>query len=432
MTILIIGGGGREHALAWKIAASPRVSRLLCVPGNGGMAEIAECVDQDVDDVEGIVELALARQVDLVVVGPEAPLVNGLVDAIEAAGIRAFGPSAAGARLEGSKRFAKAIMEKYGVPTGAAGCFTDYSQARAYLQDLDPPYVVKADGLAAGKGVIVTEEIAEADKALKRILVDRAFGAAGETVLVEEFLSGPELSLLAFTDGSAVLPMVPAQDYKRVYERDEGPNTGGMGSYSPVPVADEHLYGQVVEDVLKPTVAGLRSEGIDYKGVIYAGLVLTKRGPRVLEFNARFGDPETQAILPRLESDIVDVMLAVVEGRLGSARLDWSPKRCVTVVLASGGYPDKYETGKEISGLHAAESAGAVVFHAGTRKEKDRILTNGGRVLNVSALGDSFAEARSVVYEAISKISFDGMHFRKDIALRAVEQEESATARSAG
>ncbi|MCL5291799.1 MAG: phosphoribosylamine--glycine ligase [Actinobacteria bacterium] len=429
MRVLLIGSGGREHALAWKIAASLKVSRLFCAPGNGGIDAIAECVSLGATDVKAIVSFAKERKIDLVIVGPEAPLVEGLVDALEAAGIQAFGPRKEGALLEGSKSFAKSLMEKYGIPTGKAGIFTVYGKALDYLAGAEPPYVIKADGLAAGKGVVVTADLEEAEKAIRSALVDGAFAEAGERVLIEEYLDGPELSLLAFTDGKTVIPMVPAQDYKRVYDGDMGPNTGGMGSYSPVPILTEPVYEQIVSEVLVPIVAALATEGIDYRGVLYAGLVLTKSGPKVMEFNARFGDPETQAILPRLKSDLIDVMLAVAEGRLAGQKLDWSSQPCVTVVLASGGYPGKHKTGFEISGLEEAEETGTAIFHAGTSRANGKILTSGGRVLNVSALGTTFEEARNKAYEALARIKFDGMHYRKDIAIRAVEQEASGKLR---
>lgn len=419
MRVLLVGGGGREHALAWKIAASPRVSRLFCAPGNAGIAKVAECVPIKVSDIDAIVGFAVDKKIDLVAVGPEAPLVDGLVDDLESAGIAAFGPRKRAAMLEGSKSFAKELMERHSIPTGRARIFENYAEARDYLSELDPPYVVKADGLAAGKGVVIASDFQEAESALKSAMVDGAFGDAGKKVLIEEYLQGPELSLLAFADGKAVLPMVPAQDYKRAYDGDEGPNTGGMGSYSPVPVVTEELYGRIVSEILKPTVAALASEGIDYRGVLYAGLVLTESGPKVLEFNARFGDPETQAILPRMKGDLVEAMLAVVEGRLDGFDLSWSDEVCVTVVVASDGYPGEYRTGFPISGLDEAERLGAVVFHAGTVLSDGNVVTAGGRVLNVSALGATFAEARERAYEAVSRIAFEGMRYRKDIAERA-------------
>ncbi len=423
MRILLIGSGGREHALAWKIAASPRVSRLFCAPGNAGISKIARCVPMRATDIDAIVEFAADNEIDLVAVGPEAPLVDGLVDALEAKGIAAFGPRKRAAMLEGSKSFAKSLMEKHGIPTGRARVFEDYGEARAYLSKIDPPFVVKADGLAAGKGVVIAPDLAEAERALKSALVDGAFGSAGAKVLIEEYLEGQELSLLAFTDGKAVLPMVPAQDYKRALDGDKGPNTGGMGSYSPVPIVDEELYRRIVSEILEPTVSALGSEGIDYRGVLYAGLVLTESGPKVLEFNARFGDPETQAILPRMKGDLVEAMLAVVEGRLDGFELDWSDEVCVAVVIASGGYPGKHRTGFPITGVDEAEELGAVVFHAGTELSDGRVVTAGGRVLNVAALGSTFAEAREKAYEAVSRISFEGMHYRKDIAERACAVE---------
>ena len=422
LKVLVIGSGGREHALVWKIKQSPMVDEVFCVPGNGGIAREATEVPIDPADFNALADFAQAQEIGLTVVGPEVPLVAGIADIFEARGLKVFGPSAKAAQLEGSKIFAKDIMEKYGVPTAAAKLFTDYGEAAAYLATLEAPYVVKADGLAAGKGVFIAKTLAEAEDAVRSCLVKGQFGAAGDSVVIEEYMEGPELSVLAFSDGKNVMPMVPAQDYKRAYDGDEGLNTGGMGSYSPVPIVTAELYEDIVELVLKPMIEGLTAEGIEYRGVIYAGLMLTKTGPRVLEFNARFGDPETQAILPRLESDILEPMLAVAEGDISGVELKWRDEVCATVVLASGGYPTDYETGFEITGLDEASAMeGVAVFHAGTALSDGKIVTAGGRVLNVSALGADFAQARERAYAAIGKISFEGMHYRKDIALRAVD-----------
>jgi phosphoribosylamine---glycine ligase len=424
MRVLVVGGGGREHALTWKIAQSPLVDGIWCAPGNAGMAAIAECVNIKAEDIEMLAAFAEERKIDLSVVGPEAPLVAGIADLFHERGLAVFGPNREAAQMEGSKDFAKRLMLEAGVPTGKAEVFTSYDAAEACIKNGSAPYVVKADGLAAGKGVIIARDDRAAYEALKACFVDRSFGDAGDKVLVEEFLEGQEVSILCFVDGEDILPMAPAQDYKRVGDGDSGPNTGGMGSYSPVPVLSADDYRRAVEEVLKPTAKALSARGIHFKGILYAGLILTADGPKVLEYNVRFGDPETQAVLPRLESDIVEAMLAVVEGRLAGASLEWSDDPCVAVVAASGGYPGDYEKGYPITGLDAAGSlAGVTVFHAGTRLgEGGEVLTDGGRVLGVSALGADFAAAREKAYEAIEKISFTGIYYRRDIALRTLEK----------
>lgn len=421
MKVLIIGSGGRENALVWKIKQSPMVDEVFCVPGNGGIAQLAGCVNIDQTDFIALADFAQDKAIDLTVVGPEAPLVGGIADVFANKNLKVFGPNAEAARLEGSKSFAKEIMKKYGIPTAGASLFDNYAEAVSYLESLKPPYVIKADGLAAGKGVFIAKTLDEAKAAVKSCLVDKQFGLAGELILIEEHLEGPELSILAFSDGKDVLSMVPAQDYKRAYDNDEGLNTGGMGSYSPVPIVTPSLYGDIVKNIFKPTIAGLASEGIEYRGVIYAGLIITEDGPKVLEFNVRFGDPETQAILPRLKSDILEPMLACTEGSLSGIRLDWTEESCVTVVLASGGYPGDYKVGYEIKGLDEASSGeGVTIFHAGTKLKNGKVVTSGGRVLNVSALGKDFTQARERAYAAIDKIHFEDMHYRKDIALRAI------------
>ncbi|HZD58947.1 MAG TPA: phosphoribosylamine--glycine ligase [Anaerolineae bacterium] len=423
MRVLVIGSGGREHALVWKLRQSPKVEEVYCIPGNGGIAEIAECPQIDLSDLNALANFAIEKSIGLTVVGPEVPLVAGIADTFMERGLKVFGPNQKAAQLEGSKSFAKHIMNAYGVPTARAGVFTDYDEAVSYLKSADAPYVVKADGLAAGKGVIIARSLEEAEDAVRSCLIEGKFGSAGQQVVIEEYLDGPELSILAFSDGKNVLPMVPAQDYKRAYDNDEGLNTGGMGSYSPVPIVSPELYDEIVDVVLKPTIRGLAEEGIEYQGVIYAGLVLTTSGPKVLEFNARFGDPETQAILPRLESDLLEPMLAVADGDLSGVELAWRADVCTTVVLASGGYPGDYTTGFEISGLEEASGMeGITIFHAGTKARDGKIVTSGGRVLNVSALGKDFSEARERAYAAISRIHFENMHFRRDIALRAISR----------
>jgi phosphoribosylamine--glycine ligase len=423
MRILVVGGGGREHALAWKIAQSPLVDGIWCAPGNAGMATVAECVNIGAEDIEALAGFAAEKKIDLTVVGPEAPLVAGIADLFRERGLPVFGPGAEAAQMEGSKDFAKQLMFDAGVPTGKAEAFTDYDAAEACIANGSAPYVVKADGLAAGKGVIIAQDDRAAYEALKTCFVGRSFGAAGDKVLIEEFLEGQEVSILCFVDGEDILPMAPAQDYKRIGDGDSGPNTGGMGSYSPVPVLSAADYQRAVEEVLRPTARALAARGIHFQGILYAGLILTANGPKVLEYNVRFGDPETQAVLPRLESDIVEAMLAVAEGRLAGTELRWKEDPCVTVVVASGGYPGDYRKGYPIAGLQEAGSlAGVTVFHAGTSTgEKGEVLTSGGRVLNVSALGEDFAAARDKAYEAVGRIDFKDIYYRKDIALRTLE-----------
>ena len=424
MRILVLGSGGREHAIVRKLAESRKASQILVAPGNGGTAGIAVNVpDLDIDDPRAVAVFAAERSVDLVVIGPEGPLVAGVADAIELVGIPVFGPIGMAAKLEGSKAFAKGLMRRHKIPTADSRCFNRGEQARQYLAERGLPVVVKADGLAGGKGVTVATTSEEAETAIEECFSGR-FGAAGSNVILEEVLSGPECSLLAFTDGETLLPMVPAQDHKRAFDGDTGPNTGGMGVYSPVPAVDAPTERAMIE-LLRRTVEGLRSEGIRYRGVLYGGFMLTADGPQVLEYNARFGDPETQVILPRMLTDLVDVRLAVAEGRLDEINLLWSDDAAVSVVLASGGYPGDYETGKVITGIPEAEALeGVTVYHAGTALRDDgEIVTAGGRVLNVTALAPTLAEARVRAYEAVSKIAFDGMFYRSDIATRALGGE---------
>lgn len=420
MRILIVGQGGREHAIGWRLSQNPTVDRLFAAPGNAGLEEVATCVHVAATDIPGIVELVDREGIDLTVVGPEAPLVAGLVDELDRHGFRAFGPTADGARIEGSKAWAKELCEKHGIPAPRSRSFTDPADAIESLDAMEPPYVVKADGLAGGKGVTIAGSKEEAVQAIEARLVHRSFGKAGARVLVEEHLSGREVSAVAVTDGRAVVPLMLAQDFKRALDGDEGPNTGGMGAYSPVPFVDHEMQSRIVDDVLKAAVAAMDTEGIQYRGALYAGLMLTEEGPRVLEFNCRLGDPETQAVLPRLTSDLGESLLACVEGNLGVYRLGWSPLACVTVVLASGGYPDNHPMGLPITGLEdAASIPDVMVFHAGTARRDGRVVTAGGRVLSVSALGDDVATARRLAYEAASLISFEGMQYRKDIAEEA-------------
>ncbi len=420
MRVLVVGGGGREHALAWSLARSPSVDALFAAPGNAGIEDVAECVPVEATDVAGLVELAERRSIDLTVVGPEAPLMAGLVDELEARGHRAFGPTAAGARIEGSKVWAKELLLRRAIPTGRAEVTDDVTRAVMLLDAFEPPYVVKADGLAGGKGVAVTADREEAVQAIEAALVDRAFGAAGDRILIEEHLQGREVSVLALADGRTVTPLEPAKDFKRALDGDRGPNTGGMGAYSPVPFVDEATGKRIAEEILEPTIGALAAEGVPYRGVLYAGLMLTEDGPEVLEFNARFGDPEAQAVLPRLESDLADLLLACVDGTLADHPPRWTADACVTVVLASGGYPGEHRTGFPIEGLEeAGKSDRVAVFHAGTARRDGRVVTAGGRVLAVSALGTDLADARARAYRAASLISFEGVHHRADIALEA-------------
>jgi phosphoribosylamine--glycine ligase len=419
MRILVLGGGGREHAIVDALLRSHHKPEVLVAPGNGGTARVAtNFADLKIDDPEAVAQFAADTKVDLVVIGPEGPLVAGVADALHARGIKAFGPGAPAARLEGSKAFAKGVMRRHGIPTGESRAFADrkLDQAVFYLEKTEYPVVVKADGLAAGKGVVIAADLKEAEAAVAKCF-DGGFGDAGEVVIVEEFLKGPECSLLAFTDGVTVVPMEPARDHKRAFDNDEGPNTGGMGVYSPVPSIDELTVAKMA-DLLQQTVTGLFKEGIRYRGVIYGGFVLTESGPKVLEYNARFGDPETQVLLPRLNSDLVDIMTAVGNGTLADTKPLWSSDQAVSVVLASGGYPGEYETGKVITGVDEAEAMpGVTVFHAGTAiREDGALVTSGGRVLDVTALAPTLREARALAYEAVSKISFEGMFYRSDIA----------------
>ena len=421
INILLLGSGGREHALAKKLSESPRCGALYIAPGNGGTAQVGENVALDAEDGAAVAAFAAGHDCGLVVIGPEAPLVAGVADAVRQAGIPCFGPGAAGAQMEGSKLFSKGIMDRAGVATAAYGSFTGEDEALAYVREQGAPIVVKADGLAAGKGVVVASTLDEAEDAV-RSCFGGAFGAAGSTVVVEEMLTGPECSLLAFVDGNTVKPMATSQDHKRALEGDKGPNTGGMGVYSPVPIVTEDEYGQMVA-MMEATVAELRAEGIDYRGCLYGGFMLTPKGPKVLEYNARFGDPETQVVLPRLENDLVEVMLACAEQRLDEVELSWRDEWAVSVVLTSAGYPGGYEKGKVITGIEdAAAMDGVTVYHAGTALLEDgTVITSGGRVINVTALGDTFTAARDLAYAACEKIDFEGKTLRRDIGLRALK-----------
>jgi phosphoribosylamine--glycine ligase len=424
MKVLVVGGGGREHALVWKIAQSPRVGKIYCAPGNAGIAQMGECLSISAEDVKGLTARAEKEKIDLTVVGPEAPLTLGMVDIFRARGLRVFGPSQKAAEIEGSKAFTKELMKKYGIPTGESETFTDPAAAVKYVKGKGAPLVVKADGLAAGKGVIICRTVEEALSALDLILVQKAFGAAGAKVVVEEFLEGEEASFLAFTDGETVLPLPTSQDHKAIYDNDQGPNTGGMGAYSPAPVVTEKVHREAMEKVLIPTVRGMAREGRKYQGVLYAGLMIKDEKPKVLEFNARFGDPEAQPLLMRLKSDLIPVLEATIDGKLSHHKMELEDRASVCVVVASGGYPGSYEKGKVISGLQeAARVRDAFVFHAGTALKEGRVVTNGGRVLGVTALGNGIQEAIQRAYEAVAKISWEGAYYRKDIGHKALARK---------
>jgi len=417
MRVLLVGNGGREHAMARSLVQSPRLTQLFVAPGNGGtsLLERTENVPIPAADVRALVQFAVSVKIDLVIVGPEAPLVVGLADALQEAGIPVFGPSMAAARLEGSKAFSKLFMERYGIPTGKAEIFGDLNEAIAFLDSLDDVPVIKASGLAAGKGVILPDTKEEAVATLHSIMADRQFGDAGDSVLIEERMSGPEVSVLAFCDGESVSVMPAAQDHKRLLEDDRGPNTGGMGAFAPAPLATEELLSMAMDEVLMPAIRGMAEDGSPYVGVLYAGLMLTDAGPKVLEFNCRFGDPETQVILPLLESDLLDVIEACVERRLAEIAVKWADSAAATVVAASAGYPGSYETAKPISGIDAAEKTGCHVYHAGTTFTDAKLVTAGGRVLAVTGTGDDLQSAISKAYEGMSKIDFEGIQYRTDI-----------------
>ena len=419
MNILVIGSGGREHALFWKLSESPQTERIYAIPGNPGMGEMTDIA---VTDNAAILQFAKEKDIGLVVVGPEVPLMNGLVDDLEAAGIPAFGPRANAAEIEGSKSFAKDLMKKYGIPTARYEVFAEAEAARAYIRSEGAPIVVKADGLAAGKGVVVAMTEQEALDAVDAIMEHNSFGDAGARVVIEEFMEGEEASLLAFTDGTVIRPMISAQDHKRAFDGDKGPNTGGMGTYAPAPVMTPELTERAVEEILKPTISAMKKEGRAYRGCLYLGLMITADGPKVVEFNARFGDPETQVVLPLLDADLVQIMHACAGGTLADVPIRWKDGAAVCVVLAAGGYPASYEKGNEIYGIGNAEKLGALVFHAGTAKKNGKIVTNGGRVLGVVGMGKDIASAVQSAYDAVDQISFKGEYHRKDIAHRALNR----------
>ena len=423
MKILVIGSGGREHALVWKLSQSPRVQKIFCAPGSAAIGELAELVPITPERVQQLAEFAAREKIDLTVVGPELPLTLGIADVFSAQGLRLFGPDRAAAQLEGSKAFAKELLKENHIPTASFGVFTQAAPAKRFCEQQSPPYVVKADGLAAGKGVLICASRDQAEAAIDEILVQKSFGQAGETVVIEEFLEGEEASFMAVTDGEHLVPLATSQDHKRVFDRDRGPNTGGMGAYSPAPVVTPQIHRQVLNEILIPLLAGLKKRGICYRGLIYAGLMITHHGPKVLEFNVRFGDPECQPIMMRLHSDLVPLLEATIDGTLDQVQPVWRDDAAVCVVLCAHGYPGTYDKGSEIHGLEKLKTwENGFAFHAGTSKQNGKWLTSGGRVLGVTARGSSIAEAVREAYAGVKKISWDGMHYRTDIGYRALKQ----------
>jgi phosphoribosylamine---glycine ligase len=422
MRILVTGGGGREHALCWAISASPLCTKLLCAPGNAGIAQVAQCIEVAAEDVEGQVALALAEKIDFVVIGPETPLVAGLADRLAKVGIKAFGPSMEAAQLEGSKGFTKDLCRRHNIPTGAYERFADLDKALAYIDAQGAPIVVKADGLAAGKGVVVAETVEQAKEAVRDMLAGNRFGAAGASVVIEEFLDGEEASLFALTDGEHALALVGAQDHKRAFDGDKGPNTGGMGAYSPAPILDAAMIERAMAEIVLPTVQAMKADGIPFRGVLYAGLMIGRNGPKLIEYNCRFGDPETQPMMMRLKSDLVPALLACADGGLKHLDLRWSDDAALTVVMAAKGYPDAYKKGSEIKGLEeAGKVEGVQIFHAGTKADGAHILANGGRVLGVTASAPTVEEARNRAYRAVDLIDWPEGFCRRDIAWRAMK-----------
>jgi phosphoribosylamine--glycine ligase len=417
LKVLVVGGGGREHTIVWKLSKSPKITKLYCAPGNGGIAALAECIDIAATDISGMVAFAKQAEMDLVVVAPDDPLAMGMVDALEAVGIKAFGPRQNAAMIEASKAYAKELMEKYNIPTAGYAVFSEYEAARAYVAEAKLPLVVKADGLALGKGVLICHTRAEAEAALAQVMLEKQFGDAGNTVVIEEFIEGPEVSVLTFTDGKTILPMKSAQDHKRALDGDGGLNTGGMGTFTPTPKYTPAIQKQVEEEIIIPSMHALNQEGRPFQGVIFFGLMLTETGPKLLEYNARFGDPETQSVLYLLKTDLLSVFEAVVEARLEDITLEWEEGAAVCIVMASGGYPGHYETGKLITGLDKVD-ADVMVFHAGTKLKDGAYYTAGGRVLGVVAKGKDIAAAREKAYANVKKIHFEGAMYRKDIGIK--------------
>ncbi|MFP4661416.1 MAG: phosphoribosylamine--glycine ligase [Halanaerobiales bacterium] len=423
MKVLVVGNGGREHGIVWKLSQSDKVDQIYIAPGNAGTADLGENIDVDVLDIDGLVNFARSNNIDITFVGPEDPLVAGIVDRFEEEGLRIFGPNRKAAQLEGSKVFSKNIMEKYDIPTAEYRVFRETDQAISYIKEKGAPIVVKADGLAAGKGVIVAGEVSEAVEAVESILLDEQFGEAGARIVVEEFLAGEEATVLAFVDGDTIIPMIPSQDHKQAYDGDEGPNTGGMGAYAPAPVVDDSMMEKISKKILRPTLEALKAEGVEYKGVLYCGLMIKDGVPKVLEYNVRFGDPETQVVLPLLKTDLVDIVEAVIDGNLADIDVEWYDQKALCVIMASGGYPLDYEKGKKITGVDEACSLDDVmVFQAGVRREADDLLTAGGRVLAVTALGDSFEEVIEKAYAGIEYIHFNDYHIRHDIGYKALNR----------
>lgn len=422
MKVLVVGGGGREHALIRKIKESSKVDEIFCTPGNGGISYDAKCFDVSAMDIDGVVDLAKKLSVDLVVVAPDDPLVAGMVDALNDAGFKTFGPRANAAIIEGSKVFSKELMQKYNIPTAEYKVFDNANDAIEYIKEKNEfPTVIKADGLALGKGVIIPENLDDAVAGVKEIMEDKIFGASGNNIVVEEFLTGPEVSVLAFTDGKCVKPMVSSMDHKRALDGDKGLNTGGMGTVSPNPYYTEEVAAECMDKIFMPTINAMNQEGRTFKGCLYFGLMITPKGPKVIEYNCRFGDPETQVVLPRLKTDIIDIFEAINNETLFELDIEWNEKACACVIMASGGYPKSYKKGVEITGLTLGQLDGVTVYHAGTKIENDKLVTSGGRVLGVTALGDSLADALKKSYEAVENIHFDNAHYRKDIGKRALE-----------
>ena len=425
MNVLVVGRGGREHALLWKIKQSQKVKKLYAAPGNGGTARIAQNVPIKPDDIAGLRKFCEDEKIDLTLVGPEIPLALGIVDAFEEKGLKIFGPTKAAAQLESSKIFAKRLCRSENIPTADFEIFDDAGKAKDFVKSRKAPLVIKVDGLAAGKGVIIAKDEAEATSVIDKIMVEKAFGASGEKIIIEDCLEGEEASIIVVSDGENIIPLASSQDHKRVFNNDNGPNTGGMGAYSPAPVVTDEVFNATISQIIKPAILGMAKKNTPCKGVVYAGIMITKDGPKLLEFNARFGDPETQAILPRLKSDLLDLIERAMQGRLKGYSLEWNEKTCICVVMASGGYPGKYEKGKEIFGIEKARIIKDVlIFHSGTRcgPQKIRFFTNGGRVLNIAALGEAVEEAIYKAYKACSVIKFEGAHYRNDIGYRALER----------
>lgn len=419
MNILVIGSGGREHAIIWKLSKSKKVDKIYCAPGNAGISELAECVNISATDIKGLLDFALSNPVDLTVVGMDDPLMLGVVDAFENKGLKIFGPKQNAAIIEGSKIFSKDLMKKYNIPTAGYVVIDNVDSANDYIKKCDYPIVIKADGLALGKGVLICSTYEEAQEAVDTIMVDKKFGDAGDKIVIEEFLTGPEVSVLSFCDGENIIPMVSAQDHKRAFDGDEGLNTGGMGTFSPSKYYTDEIHKECIETIYEPSLKAMKSEGRPFTGIMFFGLMLTEKGPKLLEYNARFGDPEAQVVLPRLQTDLVDIFEYAIEGKLDEIDVKWDDRAAVCVILASGGYPVKYEKGYEIKGLQAQKNKDdVIVFHAGTKKVDDKIITNGGRVLGLTAIGKDIDEARDIAYKTVEEVDFTNKHFRKDIGIK--------------